>query len=403
MIDALEIRKEFPFLESLDKSPIYFDSAATSQKPRAVVDAMCSFLLKEYSTVHRAVYPLAAKSTARYDSIRELVQNFLGAEHSSEVIFTRGTTEGINLVASSFGKAFISEGDEILISETEHHSNIVPGQMLCSERKAVLKVIPVDDNGEILLEVFKKMLSSKVKLVSCAHVANSTGVIHPISQIISLAHGYGAKVLIDAAQSVSHLSIDVRELDADFLVFSGHKAYGPTGIGVLYAKKCLLEQMPPYQGGGDMIKMVSFEKTTYQEAPLKFEAGTPSIAEVIGLGAALEFINRIGLSQIDAWEKGLVDYALSRLAEIPEVKLLSQAKNKSSIISFNCEGCHPLDIGTFLGLRDIAVRTGHLCAQPALKRLGVTSTVRVSFAVYNTFEEIDQFIFSLKETLKLLG
>ena len=402
MIDNREIRKEFSFLDSLDNPLIYLDSAATSQKPRSVVDTMSQFFLKEYATVHRAVYPLAAESTARYDAVRESVQKFIGAFDSSEIIFTRGTTEGINLVASSFGKAFIDEGDEILLSETEHHSNIVPWQMLCLDRKAILKVIPVDDNGEILLDSFKSMLSSKVKIVSLAHIANSTGVIHPISEVICLAHSHGAKVLIDAAQSVSHLPINVQELDADFLVFSGHKLYGPTGVGVLYAKKHLLEQMPPYQGGGDMIKTVSFEKTTYQEAPLKFEAGTPSIAEVIGLGASLEFLNRIGLSQIEAWEKKLVEYALLKLSSIPEVKLLSYAKNKSSIISFNCAGCHPLDVGTLLGLRGIAVRTGHLCAQPALKRLGVSSTIRISFAIYNTFEEIDQFALALKETIKTL-
>ena len=403
MIDNREIRKEFPFLDSLDNPLIYLDSAATSQKPRSVVDTMSQFFLKEYATVHRAVYPLAAESTARYDAVRESVQAFIGASDSSEILFTRGTTEGINLVASSFGKAFINEGDEILLSETEHHSNIVPWQMLCLDRKAILKVIPVDDNGEILLDAFKAMLSSKVKMVSLAHIANSTGVIHPISEVIHLAHSCGAKVLIDAAQSISHLPIDVQQLDADFVVFSGHKLYGPTGVGVLYAKKHLLEQMPPYQGGGDMIKTVSFEKTTYQEAPLKFEAGTPSIAEVIGLGVSLEFLSRIGLSQIEAWEKKLVEYALLKLASIPEVKLLSQTKNKSAIISFNCVGCHPLDIGTLLGLRGIAVRTGHLCAQPALKRLGVSSTIRISFAIYNTFEEIDQFALALKETIKTLS
>lgn len=400
--DVLKIRKEFPFLEGLASPVIYLDSAATSQKPREVVEVMSRFLLKEYATVHRAVYPQAAESTSRYDGVRELVQKFIGAADSSEIIFTRGTTEGINLVASSFGKAFINEGDEILLSETEHHSNIVPWQMLCSERKATLRVIPVDDNGEIRLEAFERMLSPRVKLVSVAHIANSTGVIHPIAEIIRLTHSHGAKVLIDAAQSISHLSIDVQKLDADFLVFSGHKAYGPTGVGVLYAKKDLLEKMPPYQGGGDMIKSVSFEKTTYQDAPLKFEAGTPSIVEVIGLGSSLEFINRIGLGQIEAWEKKLVEYALLKLVSIPEVKLLSEAKNKSSIISFNCKHCHPLDVGTLLGLRGVSVRTGHLCAQPALKRLGVSSTIRISFAVYNTFEEIDQMILALKETIRTL-
>lgn len=397
------MREHFPIFQGKkDKPLIYLDSAATSQKPKEVIDAMSSFLSEECGTVHRAIYGLAAKATERHNKVRESIRQFIGAKSAEEIIFTRGTTESINLVAKSFGERFVEEGDEILVVETEHHSNIIPWQMLCTSRKATLRVIPVDDKGEISLEVLASLLSNKVKLVAIAHVANATGVIHPIAEVIALAHRYGSKVLVDAAQSVSHIPISVEELDADFLAFSGHKMYGPTGIGVLYGKKELLEEMPPYQGGGDMVETVTFEKTTYQQLPLKFEAGTPSIVEVMGLGAAIDFIQKIGFPKIESHDNELIAYAMARLSEVPGLTFLSNPKKRSSIISFNCEGCHPLDVGTFLDLRGIALRTGHLCAQPALKRLGVTSTIRVSFAIYNTKKEVDDLVEALQQIVKVL-
>lgn len=397
------MRKHFPLLcNKGGKNLVYLDSAATSQKPEEVIRAMTSFLEEEYGTVHRAIYGLAARSTQKYNEVRRSIQKFIHAEHAEEIIFTRGTTESINLVASCFGKGFIKQGDEILIIETEHHSNIVPWQIMAEERKAKLKIVPVDDNGEIQLEILSALLSSKVKLIAIAHIANATGVIHPIKEVIQMAHLHGAKVLVDAAQSISHLPISVQDLDVDFLAFSGHKMYGPTGIGVLYGKKELLEAMPPYQGGGDMVETVSFDKTTYQPLPLKFEAGTPSIVEVIGLGAAVSFLQNIGFKKIHDLDEGLTAYAMEKLSAISEVRFLSHPKRRSSIISFNCEGCHPLDIGTLLDAKGIAVRTGHLCAQPALKRLGVNSTIRVSFGVYNSKEDVDRLINALKDAIVLL-
>ena len=395
------MKELFPIFTN-SPSLVYLDSAATTQKPKVVIDAMDQFLSAEYGTVHRAVYSLAAQATERYNRVREAVQAFLHAKSSSEIIFTKGTTEGINLVAFSFGEAFIQEGDEILIVETEHHANIVPWQMLCSRKKAFLRVLPVDDRGDISLEQLQARLSSKVKLLAVSYVSNATGAVHPIEQIISLAHAFGTKVLVDAAQAVSHYPIDVQSLDVDFLVFSGHKIYGPTGIGVLYGKEALLNAMPPYQGGGDMIQTVAFDQTTYQKPPLKFEAGTPAIVEVIGLGAAIAFIQGIGFSQIQSMERALLDYALIKLKEIPEVVFLSEPKQRASLLSFVCKGCHPLDIGSMLSLRNIAVRTGHLCAQPALRRFGHTFVVRVSFAIYNTQEEIDFLVQSLQEIVLLL-
>jgi cysteine desulfurase / selenocysteine lyase len=399
MLDLKGIRKQFSIF---DKKIIYFDSAATCQKPKSVVDAMHDFLSRDYGTVHRAVYSLSAGSTSRYDAVRASVAAFIDAEEAGEIVFTKGTTDSINLVATCFGRSFVSEGDEILVCETEHHSNIVPWQILCDEKKARLKVIPVNARGEIELEAFSEMLSSKVKLVAVAHVANATGVIHDIQKIIEIAHASGSKVLVDAAQSISHISISVRDLDADFLVFSGHKLYGPTGIGVLYGKKELLKAMDPYQGGGDMVNQVSFKKTTYQEAPLKFEAGTPNIVGVIGLGAALEFVKGLGQEEIAAWEKNLMDHAIKRLKEVPGLKFLVEPSKDSSLLSFNCDGCHPLDIGSLLDARGICVRTGHLCAQPALNRFGVNSVVRASFAVYNTLEEVDLLADAMQEIIKTL-
>ncbi len=402
-----QVRKEFPIFKA-GLASIYLDSAATSQKPKQVIDRMSQFLQEEYGTVHRAVYRLAAQATSQYNEVRELVREFLGVKEDGEVVFTRGTTDGINLVAASFGKAFLEEGDEILISETEHHSNIVPWQMICQERKAVLKVFPVNDLGEVLVDEYKKLLSPKTKLVAIAHISNATGVIHPIKKIISLAHEQGAKVLVDAAQSISHKVICVKDLDVDFLVFSGHKAYGPTGIGILYGKKALLDQMPPYQGGGDMVHQVTFEKTTYQPIPLKFEAGTPSIVEVIGLGEAIKFMQRVGLDKIEAFEKVLTEYAFSKMKNIEGLIFLAHSKdryyeNRSSILTFYFKDVHSLDVGTLLDVKGVSVRTGHLCAQPALKRFGLRSAIRVSFALYNTLEEVDLFVKALEEVILLVG
>jgi cysteine desulfurase / selenocysteine lyase len=395
----MNVRDDFPIFE---KKIVYLDSAATTQKPRRVIEAMSRFYLENYGTVHRAVYSLAKEATASYVAVREQVKNFLNAASSDEIIFTKGTTEAINLVAHCFGKAFIEPGDEILISETEHHANLVPWQCLCLERQAHLKIIPVNDRAELLLEQYQSLLSERTKLVSLAHIANATGTEHPLAEVIALAHQKGAKVLIDGAQSASHLLVDVQKLDADFFAFSGHKAYGPTGVGILYGKRELLEKLPPFQAGGDMIQKVTFEKTTFQDPPLRFEAGTPMIAEVIGLGEALSYIESLGRMHIAAWEQALLKEATNRLLEIPDIRLIGTAQQKGPIISFVIPGIHPLDMGTFLDLRGIAVRTGHQCAQPTMQRFGITAATRLSFGVYNTLEDIDRFIHALKETLKML-
>jgi len=401
---GVSMRHRFPIFSSEENhSLIYFDSAATSQKPEEVLRAMNDFLQEEYGTVHRAIYRLSAWSTQRYDEVRHEVQQLIGARSFREIIFTGGTTDGINLVAFSYGEAYICEGDEILVLETEHHANIVPWHMLCQRKKAFLRVIPVDDGGEVNLQQFASMLSDKVKLVAIAHVANATGAIHPIAQVVALAHRYGAKVLVDAAQSIAHMPLSVVDLDVDFLVFSGHKMYGPTGIGVLYGKEELLEQMPPYQGGGDMIDKVGFDRITYQKPPLKFEAGTPNIVSVIGLGAAIRFLQEVGLDYIAQHEHDLMQRAISRLQSVPNLRFLAKPRRHSSLLSFQCGDCHPLDVGSLLDTRNIAVRTGNLCAQPTMKRFGVSATIRISFGIYNTKEEIDLFADVLQEVVQLLS
>ena len=404
LIDIQKIRNDFPMLKkSMHSCPlIYLDSAATAQKPQIVIDTIQDFYTNHYGTVHRAIYELVSHSTSHYHQVREKVKNFLHANKTEEIIFTRGTTESINLVAYSFGKAFVKPGDEILISEMEHHSNIVPWQILCEDRKAHLKVIPINENGEILLEEYAKMLNPKTKLVSIAHVSNTLGTVNPIKEMARMAHEAGAKILVDGAQSAPHMTIDVQDLDVDFFVFSGHKLFGPTGIGILYGKSDLLKAMPPYQGGGDMIETVTFEKTTYNALPLKFEAGTPMIAEVMGLGAAIDYVTAIGLDNIHAYEKELLNYANSRLQQIHGLRIIGNAKEKGSLISFVVEGSHPLDIGTLLDLRGIAIRTGHHCAQPVMRHYGLPATARASFAFYNTKEEIDQFVDALKEIIDQL-
>lgn len=396
---AAVVREDFPILQ--EKKLIYFDSAATSQKPFSVIKAISDFYAHEYGTVHRAIYQLAGRATERYNKVREQVAQFIGAKHPEEIVFTRGTTDSINLVAQSFGSLLV-EGDEILISEMEHHSNIVPWQLLAQRKKVILKVIPVNERAELDLTAFRKLLTPRTKILAIAHVANSTGTINQIEEMIPLAHASGAKVLIDAAQSAAHLPIDVEKLDIDFLAFSGHKAYGPTGIGILYGKAALLAQMPPIQGGGDMIEQVTLEKTTFQEAPLKFEAGTPPIAQVIGLSAALDYIHSLGLENIREWEHSLLLYATEKLQAVPGLKVIGTAERKGSIISFTIPGLHPLDIASFLDLEGIAIRSGHHCAQPLMKRFGLTATCRISFAPFNTFEEIDLCVAALKKAMAIL-
>ncbi|EFB40364.1 cysteine desulfurase [Parachlamydia acanthamoebae] len=394
-----DYRSDFPMLSKTmhGKPLIYFDTAATAQKPQAVIDCMTHFYEDSYGTVHRAIYELAAHSTYLYQAARLKAMHFLNAKRPEEIIFTRGTTESINLVAHSFGKAFIHAGDEIIISEIEHHSNIVPWQMLCEDRGATLKVIPVNDRGELMMDVYRELLNEKTKLVAIGHISNALGTLHPIKQIVDLAHDVGAKVLVDGAQAAPHMAIDVQALDVDFYVFSGHKAYGPTGIGILYGKEVLLEKMPPYQGGGDMIDTVTFTKTTYNTLPLKFEAGTPMITEAIGLGAAIDYIIGIGREEIKTWEHELLDYATKLWSEIPGFKIIGTAAEKGAIISFCMEGIHPLDVGTMLDLKGIAIRTGHHCAQPAMRRFHVPGTARASFGLYNTKEEIEAFAEALQE------
>lgn len=404
-LDVWKVREQFPMLKrSMHGKPlIYLDSAATALKPQTVSDAVHRYYDQEYGTVHRAVYELAGKATARYSAVREQARQFLNAAFTEEIIFTKGTTDGINLIAATYGRTFLKPGDEIIISELEHHSNIVPWQLLAQEKDLIVKVIPSDDSGTLILEEYEKLLTERTKLVSVAHVANSIGTIHPIKQIIDLAHAKGAKVLIDGAQAAPHLPIDVQELDADFYVFSGHKAFGPTGIGVLYGKKNLLETLPPYQGGGDMIDRVSFEGTTFLPPPLRFEAGTPPIAQVMGLGAAFLFIESIGRENIAAWEHSLLQYAREELMQISGLRLIGDAPHKSAVISFVVEDIHSLDLGTLLDLKGVAVRTGNHCAQPALRRFGVSTTTRISFAPYTTFDEIDAFTTALKEAILLLS
>ena len=399
MFDVSQVRKDFPILEEkiYDKPLVYLDNGATTQRPLTVIDKMTEYYLRYNSNVHRGVHYLSNKCTDANEESREIVRKFIIAAFTEEIIFTRGTTESINLVAHSFGEAFINEGDEIIVTEMEHHANIVPWQMLCDRKKAVLKVVPFNDKGELDMEVFGKLLNERVKLVGVAYVSNVLGTVNPVKQIIDAAHARGAYVLVDGAQAIQHIPVDVQGLDCDFFAFSGHKIYGPTGIGVLYGKKSLLEQMPPWQGGGEMIKEVRFEKTTYNELPFKFEAGTPDFIGVIGLGEALEYVNRIGLDGIARYEHELLGYAMEQIRRIPGIILYGEAAEKSSVISFGIEGIHPFDLGTLLDKMGIAVRTGQLCAEPVMQHYGVTAMARASIAMYNTREEIDVFCAGLKK------
>lgn len=405
MIDVEKIRADFPILRQkiYGKELIYLDNAATTQKPQVVIDSIAKYYSEQNSNVHRGVHFLSDKATTAYENSRGKIANFINAKNSYEIIFVRGTTEAINLVANGYGNEFVKEGDEIIVSYLEHHSNIVPWQMLCERKSAVLKVIPVNDDGELIMDEYKKLLSDKTKIVAVGHTSNSLGTKNPVKEIIELAHSAGALVLIDGAQAVQHTKVDVRELDADFFAFSGHKIYGPTGIGVLYGKEELLNAMSPYQGGGDMIKNVSFEKTTYNDLPYKFEAGTPDICGAIVLGDAIDYVLQIGLDNISEYENDLLKYGTERLREIEGFRLYGNAKNKTSVISFLLEGIHPYDVGTILDKQGIAVRTGLHCTEPLMKRFGIPGTVRASFAMYNTKNEIDALVNGVIKAKKMLS
>ena len=403
-LDIQQIRRDFPVLnQEVNGRPlVYFDNAATNQKPLPVIHALTRYYEGYNANIHRGIHHLAEQATAAFEASRRAVQEFLNARHWQEIIFTYGTTDGINLVAQSYGRRFLTEGDEIIISTMEHHSNIVPWQMLCEERGCVLRVIPVDDNGELILEEYEKLLSERTKLVSVVHVSNSLGTINPVKTIIDKAHEVGAVVLIDGAQASSHLDLDVQALDADFYVFSAHKLYGPTGMGVLYGKKAILDAMPPYRGGGEMIKEVTFAKTTYNDLPYKFEAGTPNIADVIAVKTALEYMANLGKENIAAHENDLLEYATEQLSELDGLRIIGQAKHKISVISFVMDGIHHQDTGVILDQQGIAVRTGHHCCQPLMQRFGIAGTTRASFAVYNTRDEVDRLVTGLRRVQKMM-
>ena len=390
-LDVEELRRDFPILSRMvhGKKLVYLDNAATSQKPRAVIDAICGYYENDNSNIHRGVHFLSGLATEAHENARTTVQKFINAANSREVVFTRGTTEAINLVAQTYGRAHVDSGDEVLITAMEHHSNIVPWQILCEEKKARLRVAPIDDRGELLLDEFEKLLTPRTKIVAAAHVSNALGTINPVAAMVEMAHRRKIPVLVDGAQAIPHLRVDVQALDCDFYTFSSHKVYGPMGIGVLYGKASLLEAMPPYQGGGDMISSVTFEKTTYNKLPYKFEAGTPDVAGAIGLGAAIDYVNHLGRENVAAHEHELLAYATETLTAIPGLRLIGTAREKTGALSFVLEDIHPHDIGTILDQQGIAIRTGHHCAQPVMERFGIPATARASFAVYNTKEEID--------------
>lgn len=401
--DVNLIRKDFPILskEMNGKPLVFLDSAASTQKPQVVIDAIADLYSNYYANIHRGVYQLSQVSTEKYEEAREIVKNYISAASSDEIVFTRGATESINLIAYSYGRYFLSEGDEIIVSEMEHYANIVPWQQLAKEKKVVLRYIPMDDNGELLLDEFYKMLNTRTKIVSLVHISNSLGTINPVKEIFNKAKEIGAITILDASQSIQHTKINVNELNCDFLVFSGHKIYGPTGIGVLYGKLDLLKKMEPYQTGGDMIKSVTFERTIFADVPGKFEAGTQNIEGAIGLGAAIKYINSIGLPEIMKYEHQLMKYATDKVLEIPQVKIIGTAKEKASLISFILEDVHPHDVGTIFDKLGVAVRTGQHCTEPVMRHFGIPATTRASFAFYNTFEEINVFIESIKYVINI--
>lgn len=405
MLDIQKIRTDFPILNEKirGKQLVYLDNGASTQKPQVVIDAESYYYEHQYANIHRGVHYLSQVGTDLYENVRKQVQQFINAKHDHEIIFTKGTTNAINLVAYTFGRKFIKEGDEIVITEMEHHSNIVPWQMLCEEKKCVLKFIPLQADGSINLEDAEKLITPKTKLVSVVYVSNALGTINPIEELIALAHKNGAKILIDAAQAIQHFTIDVQALDCDFFVFSGHKIYGPTGTGILYGKDDILNQMPPYEGGGDMIKTVSFSGTTFNDLPFKFEAGTPNIAGCIALGTAIKYVQDLGIDNIRAYETELLNYATEKLSAIEGLKIYGSAKHKSSVISFLLDGIHPYDVGVILDNQGIAIRTGHHCAQPVMDHYGIPGTCRASFSFYNTKEEVDILVEGILKAKKMLS
>ncbi|MGE5480481.1 MAG: SufS family cysteine desulfurase [Chloroflexota bacterium] len=405
LLNATAIREDFPILKRLvhGRPLIYLDNAATSQKPQVVIDKLVDYYTNYNSNIHRGVHFLSQRATEEYEKARKTLQKFLHAKSYEEIIFTRGTTEAINLVAATWGRQNVGEGDEIILTAMEHHSNIVPWQLLAQEKRAKLKVVPIDDDGRLMVEEYENLITDRTKIISLVHISNSLGTINPIADVIKLAHSRGIKVLIDAAQSAHHVKIDVQKLDCDFLAVSGHKMYGPTGIGALYAKRELLESMPPYQGGGDMIKSVKFEKTIYNDLPYKFEAGTPNIAGAIGFGAAIDYIKQIGLDTIAAYEAELLRYATEVVESIEGLTVIGKSADKASVLAFVMEGIHPHDIGTILDVDGIAIRTGHHCTEPVMCRFNVPATARASFAFYNTKEEIDALGVSLQKLKRMFG
>jgi cysteine desulfurase / selenocysteine lyase len=403
--DVEKLRADFPILrEVVNGRPlVYLDNAATSQKPESVIRALVHYYRHDNANIHRGVHLLSQRATEEYEAARGKVKGFLGARETREIVFVRGATEAINLVAQTYGREHIGAGDEVLITAMEHHSNIVPWQILCQEKGATLCVAPINDSGELQIEEFERLLGPRTKMVSVAHVSNALGTINPVKRIVRLAHAMKVPVLVDGAQAVPHQPVDVQDLDCDFYVFSGHKVYGPTGIGVLYGKAALLEEMPPYQGGGDMISSVTFEKTIYNKVPHKFEAGTPDIAGVIGLGAAIDYVTDVGIDAIGAHEHELLGYATGKVGELEGVRLVGTAREKAAVLSFVMDGIHPHDIGTILDQEGIAVRTGHHCAQPVMDRFGIPATVRASFGLYNTREEIDALVAGIQKVQEILG
>jgi len=404
-LDINVIRQEFPILnrEVKGRPLIYLDNAATTQKPQQVLDALMHYYTNYNANIHRGIHTLAEEATAAFEQTRDAVKSFIGADSREEIIFTRGTTEGINLVAYAWGRKNIQINDEIIISNMEHHSNIVPWQLLCEEKGAILKVIPINEKGELILEEYKKMLGPKTKLVSIVHVSNALGTVNPVRQMIADAHAAGALCMVDGAQSAVHLDIDVKDLDCDFFAFSAHKLYGPTGVGVLYGKKSVLEAMPPFQAGGEMIREVTMKKTSFNDLPYKFEAGTPNIADVIAFKSAIQFVQSIGKEKIRRHERDLMDYGQQELEKIPGLKIIGKAKEKAGVISFVIENAHPQDIGILLDNRGIAVRTGHHCAQPLMDHFCIPGTARASFAIYNTRYEIDELVNGLLRVVKILS
>jgi len=404
-MDIQSIRSQFPILTRKvhNKPLVYLDNGATTQKPQIVIDAISNYYENLNSNVHRGVHHLSQLATDAFENARKTVQNFIGAESEKEIIITKGTTDSINLLAFSYGEAFIEEGDEIIISEMEHHANIVPWQMLCERKKSVLKIVPINEKGELMMEVFEKMLSSKTKMVSLAHISNTLGTINPIKQIVEMTHAAGARVHLDGAQAVAHTPLNLKDLDVDFYSFSAHKMYGPMGVGILYGKAELLREMPPYQGGGEMIDQVSFAKTTYNEIPYKYEAGTPNVEAMLGFEAAIQFLLDIGLENIKIAENNLLEYAQNKLCNIDGLKIWGQSDQKAPVISFLLEGIHPFDVGTIIDQLGIAVRTGHHCAQPMMDKYGIPGTIRACISIYNTKEDIDRLVEAVLKAKQMLS